>query len=104
MGDALKILGAAALTTTSAAIYTPAAGASAMISSFRLVNTSTTTSVTVEGTVGNSSTRVIPRYLSLNAQEMYTDSDPITLDSSQAMKFYATAATVDCTIFGIEHT
>ena len=105
MADTLKILGAATLTTSSAEIYKPAAGASAIVSSFRLVNKSTSAATTVEGTVGASTYYIIPRYMDLAACYGYVDEAPITLDSSQPMKFWATtAAIVDCTIFGVEHT
>jgi hypothetical protein len=104
MADALKVLGAAALTTDFADIYKPAAGASAMVSSFRLVNTSTSAATVVYGAVGASTYYIIPKALNLAACEAYVDSDAIALDSSQNMKFWATPATVHCTIFGVEHT
>jgi len=104
MTDTLKILGTAVLTTTKAAVYTPAAGVSAMVSSFRMVNKSTS-AITCWALVGASSTNIIPPALSLAGSYAYVDSDPITLASSEAFYAYASsAASIDCSIFGIEHT
>ena len=104
MSDALKILGSALLSTTMAAVYTPAATKTAIVSSFRLVNVTTSTH-TCWAAVGASTYNVIPPALSLAAGYAYVDSDPITLATAEAFKAMASsAAAVHCVVFGIEHT
>ena len=103
MTDTLKTLGSALLSTTSAAVYTAGAGVTTIVSSFRLVNISTST-VTCNMT-GPSTMQVIPEDLSLAAGNMYVDSDPITLATAGALKAWAsTGSSIHCSVFGIEHT
>ena len=103
MTDTLKTLGSALLSTTSAAVYTAGAGVTTIVSSFRLVNISTST-VTCNMT-GPSTMYQIPKDLSLAAGNMYADSDPITLTTAGALKAWAsTGSSIHCSVFGIEHT
>jgi len=111
MSDALQVLAGIVLAASSSGsgnvIYT-ATGVTTMVSSFRLVNSSTSTSCTVRGyhlVSGGTQTAIIPMDLSLAAGEAYVDSDPITLEASDSLKFMASAASVvHCTVFGIEHS
>ena len=104
MTDTLKTLGSALLSTTSAAVYTAGAGVTTIVSSFRLVNISTSVTVTCNMT-GPSTMQVIPKNLSLAAGNMYVDSDPITLTTAGALKAWAsTGSSIHCSVFGIEHT
>jgi hypothetical protein len=111
MTDTLKNLANVVLAASSSGtandVYVTGAGVTAIVSAFRLVNSSTS-AVTVKGDIlvnGSTACYIIPEDMSLAAGAMYADSDPITLGTSDKLRFSASAASaIHCVVSGIEHT
>jgi hypothetical protein len=113
MTDTLKNLANVVLAASSSGtandIYVPGAGVTAIISSFRLVANASGGPFTVDGAYrvagGTTDVYIIPMDLSLSSGYCYSDSDPITLGTSDKLRFWASSASaVHCVVSGIEHT
>ena len=109
MADTLKVLGQAALAaTTLTDVYTVPAATSATVSSITVCNRSSTSttwrmSIAVAG-AGDATSQYVYYDLPIPGNDTFIATVGFTLATTDVVRFYAGAATVTASVFGVQVT